>query len=203
LEYGAYEPHVSPDGERLFFKAVRPWPESWGRTPPLKYRRDVGKIWYVERTAQGWSEPRPIDRVANQDLVGISATREGTLYSSGIVKVAFESGRYRAPEWLGPPLNVMRPGGEHVGHPFIAPDESYIIFEKDIPGGRGWALHISFRRDDGGWTEPVNLAERMNFDRHQALPMVTPDGKYLFFTSGKDIYWVAATFIEDLRPPRH
>lgn len=32
-EYGAYEPHISPDGKRLYFKAMRPWPASWGKLP--------------------------------------------------------------------------------------------------------------------------------------------------------------------------
>jgi hypothetical protein len=38
------------------------------------------------------------------------------------------------------------------------------------------------------------------------LPVMSPDGKYLFFTAGErgksDIYWVEAKFLEDLRPGR-
>jgi hypothetical protein len=30
--------------------------------------------------------------------------------------------------------------------------------------------------------------------------MLSPDGKYLFFSAGGDIYWVSAKIIEDLRP---
>lgn len=166
----------------------------------MKYARDVGKIWFVERNDSGWSEPYILDRQANKDLMGISSTLDGTLYSSGIVRIGQDNSHYLEPEWLGPPLDVMTPGGEHVGHPFIAPDESYIIFEDKRTSGHGWALYLSFHLSGDRWSPPINLADRMKFSRNQSLPMVTPDGKYVFFTSGKSIYWVSAKFIEELRP---
>ena len=53
----------------------------------------------------------------------------------------------------------------------------------------------------------VNLGENVNSASFEARPCVTPDGKYLFFTSNRTddkemggIYWVDAAVIEDLKP---
>jgi hypothetical protein len=83
------------------------------------------------------------------------------------------------------------------GKPFIAPDESYLIFIRyDMPvsidGGRG--LYISFKRGDGSWTPAKNT------DLNGSLPKITPDGKYFFFSRGGDIYWMDAEIIENFKP---
>ena len=64
--------------------------------------------------------------------------------------------------------------------PFIAPDESFIIFSS-FRGGFGRSdLFISFRLDGGGWTRPKNMGGRIN--------------------SPGNIYWVDAGIIDELRP---
>lgn len=76
-------------------------------------------------------------------------------------------------------------------------------------GGRS-----SFRGPDGGWSEPVNLGAEVNSDELDYCPMLTPDGRYLFFSRRRsdppgsgwpgvisgDVYWVDAAMIERLRP---
>ncbi|MBU8923108.1 MAG: hypothetical protein KOO63_14915, partial [Bacteroidales bacterium] len=89
-------------------------------------------------------------------------------------------------------------------HPFIAPDESYIIFNSPRPGGKGEAdLYMSYRQKDGSWGEVINL-EALNTPYGDWGATVTRDGKYLFFTRNMtgqgDIYWVRADFIEEMRP---
>jgi hypothetical protein len=73
------------------------------------------------------------------------------------------------------------------------------------PDGVGAAdLYISFSRADGSWTAPVNMGEPMNSPSHDRCPIVTYDGRYLFFTSHRngnsDNYWVDARIIEGFRP---
>ena len=86
-------------------------------------------------------------------------------------------------------------------HPFIAPDESYLIFDSNRPGGFGETdLYVCFRDSRGNWSEAVNLGETINSSEGIGLAMISPDGKYLFYTYRNDIYWVDANIIETLRP---
>jgi hypothetical protein len=43
-------------------------------------------------------------------------------------------------------------------------------------------LYINFRRD-GAWTKAVNLGPKVNSSALDFCPIVSPDGKYFFFTS--------------------
>jgi Tol biopolymer transport system component len=113
--------------------------------------------------------------------------------------------------------------------PFIAPDESYIIFlRRDRENSSNTDLFISFRKNDGSWTKAKNMGEPINSNALEICPSISPDGKYFFFTSYRsfhksysevpltyekkirildspgnglgDIYWVDARIIEELRP---
>ncbi|MBN2184658.1 MAG: PD40 domain-containing protein [Candidatus Krumholzibacteriota bacterium] len=95
---------------------------------------------------------------------------------------------------------------ESDAHPFIAPDESYMIFNSLRPGGAGKGdLYISYREKDGSWGDAINL-EALNTSEADWGATVSPDGKYIFFTrnitGNGDIYWVSSKIIEDLRPGR-
>ena len=84
--------------------------------------------------------------------------------------------------------------------PFIAPDGSYLLFTRfGHEDNHGFAdLWISFPDDAGGWTEPLNLGERIN-SVAGICPIVSPDGSMLFFNGSGDNYWVGAGVIEELR----
>jgi len=89
--------------------------------------------------------------------------------------------------------------------PFVSPDESYIIFSSDRDGnGNGYNacdLFISFKDADNRWTKPINMGNKINTDKIERFPWVSPDNKYLFFVRGfGDIYWVSASVIKELRP---
>ena len=96
----------------------------------------------------------------------------------------------------------------HEWDPFIAPDESYLIFCSTKPGGFGGDdFYISFKDSNNKWSEPVNLGELINSPASDNRPYVTNDGKYFFYTSSKrgnrDIYWVDARFLDQFRPKNH
>ncbi|MCK7537944.1 MAG: hypothetical protein MZV63_46820 [Marinilabiliales bacterium] len=60
-------------------------------------------------------------------------------------------------------------------------------------------LFVSFRNPDGTWSEAIDLSGH-GLDPHGKSAKISPDGKYLFFGTNGDIYWVASALIEDLRP---
>lgn len=137
-------------------------------------------------------------------------------------------GKYSPPENIGNHENAINTDYHEVD-PFIAPDESYLIFTSNRPGGFGDAdLYICYRKPDGAWTKAINMGPSINTEAVEFCPSVTPDGKYLFFSSNRllfqrysnhpisydekikildspgngrgDIYWVSAKIIESLKP---
>ena len=179
-------PFVTPDGNSVFFCSSRPSAKSGTRG----HRRE---FWFVERSGVGWTEPHKVD--FGRDLEGIvafpSVAANGNLYFNGILDSPssdiyvsrFENGRYHTPESLGPTVNSG--AGNH--HPFIAPDESYLLFdshrEEDTFGAND--LFISLRQEDGTWSAAKNLGPKVNTSFGDMSPYVSADGKYLFFTSSR------------------
>jgi Tol biopolymer transport system component len=197
------DPLFSFDGQRLYFISTRPKKEKAGSSD--------WNIWYVERTDADWSEPINIGPPVNSDVdeYYVSLTKDGTIYFSSnragglgsfdIYRSRFVDGHYAKPENLGASINT-----KYLEHdPFIAPDESYILFTSvDRPEGFGTGdLYISSRRKDGTWTKSKNMGKAFNTSGYDFCPIVSPDGKYFFFTRRGDIYWVSVEAIQKLLLP--
>jgi Tol biopolymer transport system component len=176
------EPFISPDGSRLFFSSNRPVE---GETPNKDF-----DIWVVRRAGRGWGAPEhlgaPVGVGGDDDYPSVAAngtlyfgsTREGGKGRVDLYRVRRVKGKYRTAENLGDAINTP----ETEADPYIAPDESYLIFTSTRPGGFGRGdLYISFNRK-GVWTTPKNLGAKVNTDVFDYTPLVTPDGKYLFFS---------------------
>lgn len=209
-EYFFFNPIFSPDGERLYFISNRPME---------KNRKPQGfNNWYVERQGSGWSEPKHHGTIVNSsDEWGASITRGGTLYfasgckgsmgASDIFLSKLVNGQYTEPENLGVSVNTRA----RELYPFVAPDESYLLFISNRSAGeyggidQYFDIYVSFRRPDGSWTFATKLGCGINSGTFESTPIVSPDGKYLFFISQKnsragDAYWVNAGIIEELKP---
>jgi predicted alpha/beta superfamily hydrolase len=184
-KYFDKEPFVAPDGNRIFFASLRPV----GGVEP-KNRRDFN-IWFVEKTAGGWSEPNHVGPAVNSPAYENypSVAANGTLYFAGereggkggndLYRARLVNGKYEQVERLDE-LNTPNVDAD----PYIAPDESYLIFCSDRSGGFGSGdLYISFNRN-GKWTEPKNLGAAVNTAVFEYTPLISPDGKWLLFSRG-------------------
>lgn len=196
-EHGAGEISISPSGDRLYFGSRRPLPPSWGeQLRPGTREWGVGKIWFVERVGVGWGTPQILDKGVNKDLNGVSSTEDGTLYSSGIRRIRLDGGRFGQIEYLGPPLDILKAGGQFMGgHPFIAPDETFLLFNDRWPGHLGYAIFVSFRGPDDTWTQPVNVLQELGLERGGSVPVLSYDGKYLFYYAAGGFWWIDASVI--------
>jgi len=189
----SFEPLVTPDNKRLYFTWGKPIPGQPG--PPMN-------IFYVEREGEAWSavkNPGPPFNPAK--AMYMSSTVDGTIYTTDISegpgkeRIAASrkvGGEYKTLERLGPPINAAT----NSMYPFIAPDESYIVFVSRNPSEKfDNVLCVSLRKPDGSWGDPRTIDLGMKV----GLPFVTHDGKYLFFTAGEpgksDIYWVSASIL--------
>jgi len=200
------DPYITKDGKRLFF---------WSNGPLTKGGETTNNsdIWYVNKTESGWSEPYRLDSVINTKEWQIFPTVaiNGNLYftsnypdSKGrfdIYMSEYKDGKYIKPVNLGDSLNTAYLEQE----PYISPDESYIIFASDrhSPNTNDWDLYISFKKEDGTWSKAKNMGSDINTKAKDMAPLVTPDGKYLFFSSyrfgNSDVFWVDSKVITKLR----
>ncbi len=168
---------------------------------------------YKDRVGDGWSKRKSLGPMFDRDDWGImrlSASSKGTYVfddykSKDVIRISrIEGSERQAPVKLGPEIN----SGEWTAHPFIAPDESYLIWDSEREDGFGDSdLYISFKQANGSWGPAINMGEQVNSPGWDAYASVTPDGKFILFNRGidnenknVDIYWVDAGIIDALRP---
>jgi hypothetical protein len=48
---------------------------------------------------------------------------------------------------------------------------------------------VSFRQADGSWGQGIHMGDTINSAEADYCPMVTPDGKYFYYTQGNDLMW--------------
>jgi hypothetical protein len=192
-------PVLSFDNQQLHFYSKRPF-----GNPP---NNEKPRIWVVNRTEQGWGEPHLAfgKEHAEHIQTAFSCTKSGTFYYSGILKgvknnqgiykICQKDGIFGIPEPL--PSQINSPHQDWI--PFIAPDESYLIFSSDRLGSIGFFdLYISFRSKEDNWSEPLNLGPTINSEGSERFPGLSPDGKAFFFVRESEIYWMESAFIEKL-----
>jgi Tol biopolymer transport system component len=139
--------------------------------------------------------------VAKDGTIYFFSERDGGLGMADLYRSKPIEGSYTKVENLGVPINTNQDEID----PFIAPDESYLIFCSKARDGYGEQdLFISFKKPDGSWTEPANMGESINSSGNDWIPFVTPDNKYFFFGSNRngqdDIFWVDARVVEKSKP---
>lgn len=159
-QYSDADPFITPDGSRFYFISDR---------PVAGEAKSDTDIWMMNKTANGWSEPKnlgaPVNSETNEWYPTVAAN--GTIYfgseraggkgGSDLYRCRLTNGKYEAAENLGDMINTASNKFEG----FIAPDENYLIFvAAGHPEGRGGLdLYFTYQRD-GKWTKPVNWATR-------------------------------------------
>lgn len=178
-------PFFSKDGRTLYFISDRPVKDG-------DSAKTDSDIWKVEATGKGWSKPIHLDPPINssEDEYYPTLADNGTMYfasrrsgkGSDIYRCRFENGRYVAAENIGEAVNTQ----DNEFEPFIAPDESYLIFMATRPNGlKNAHLYISYNVN-GVWTKNVRLPSPFNSEGTDWCPKVTRDGKYFYFISTRN-----------------
>ena len=174
------DPVPHPDGEHIYFSSNRPLE---GDTPT-----DFD-TWYVEWREGYWGDPMNAGEVVNSDSsdVYVSFTGNGDMYfgsrrdtsSARRIYVSKSAGGELQP----PELVELVIAGKYpaVGNPCIAHDGSYIIFAAE--GEVGEADLFIARHNGGRWGPGRNLGAGINSEFNDYAPSISPDGRYLFFTS--------------------
>lgn len=172
----------SPDGKTLIFSSDS--------------ERNSGKphtLYYVTKEDNKWSQAKAFPESINTAAIEYyaSMTNDGKLYftreGSGIYYA--EGSNYETVKKVVLPKSYY-----YVSHPYISPDETFLLFDARGSNGNGSAdLYIAFKNGDS-FDEPINLGTHINTSDWDAMASLSPDGSILFFVreSGKnrDVYWV-------------
>ena len=130
----------------------------------------------IVRTDSGYDNAELVSPGYDEDVeIGI-----GDIFYSRLV-----NGEYSKPVGIGPEINT----GATETCPYIAPDESYIIFTRfDQTNYKNTGIFISRRDESGKWLPAVMLR---GGDRKSGglSPRISPDGKYLFYVNG-GMWWI-------------
>lgn len=173
---------LSQDGNIIVFASNRPI--NGNDQPSADFY-----VWKIVKKDGNWTEPQWLGSVFkgagyptisnNGNIYFFDDRVDG--YGKGDVYVStLKDGKYQRAINLGDSINTK---GYEVD-PFIAPDESYIIYASHLKKG---GLYISYKRNDKLWTKGIYMGDEIG-KGESICPSVSPDGKYLFFTSMRNVY---------------
>ena len=180
------DPYITADGKHFYFISDRPV-ETGGE------RQSHHDIWVMDKIESDWSAPRHLPTPINSDTDNFYPIilKNGTLYfgserkdSNGLGDiyraVPQKDGSYTV-ENLGAPVNTA--AGEYEA--FVTEDERMLLLAatKRPDSLGGYDLYVSHKLADGKWSEPANLGAEINSPERELSPKLTPDGKYLIWTS--------------------
>lgn len=173
---------------------------------------------YKEKFSPSLSQIKKYDIFKDIPIIGFATSAAGTQYfyeldfkdGSGHMSYSrLVNGKYETPKKMSDAVNR----GKYIAHPYIAPDESYLMWDAEKMDENTPDIYISFRQKDGSWSEAINMGDTINTAAYEQRPKVSPDGKYLFFWRGDkkvsadgstywegNPHWVDAKIIETLRP---
>jgi len=172
---------------------------------------------YRKRFSPSFTELNSFEPFKDIPIRGGALSAKGTYYfyvldlSDGTGYMSYSrliNGKYETPQRMSSAINR----GKYIAHPFIAPDESYLMWDAEKEDENRPDIYISFRNKDGSWGTAINMGAQINTPVYEQRAKVTPDGKYLFFWRGYSKtredgsryvvgspHWVDARVIEDLR----
>lgn len=185
-KYRIETPSISPDGSKFYFAL-----------PVRVDSFDNVKLYSMDRTSTGWSEPREMGQDINISIFQNCprAVKNGnfyfTSYSNGefhIYQSKLENGKYAKSKKLGTQLDKR-----NTADFCIAQDERFIIYEQH------YNLYITFN-EDGVWSSPISLGENINTKEYEGRPYISPDEKYLFFKRMNTQNWQGPNLQVELKP---
>ena len=154
--------HISPDNQTLYV---------------TEYGAQHSFISAMYRNTNGWTSPQKVARLQMPKGAGYpTSTNEGKIYFSSDGDIYMNDGVKNNKL----PATINSDDGEH--DPFIAQDESFLIVVRQVLGDSN--MFISFKQNDK-WSKLIKLPEPFNLDKIDGSPYVTPDKKYLFFSSNR------------------
>lgn len=177
------DPFISPDGATILFNS---------RRNPSGHKEKDLDVWMLKKKQGKWGKPFPVAAInSTEQETYATLSSKGNIYfgvnkaggyGAGDIYVSkLENGQYQSPTNVGFPINTDK----EEGNCSIAPDESYMIFSANGYEANygGFDLYISFNQN-GKWSIPINLGEKINTADNDFCPVMTQDNT-LYFSRSK------------------
>ena len=179
-EYNEHGMSFSPDGNSIYFSSTKP--------TNIEGVLETWHIWMSDKINGKWNKPRFVDiqNLRNKLVSHPTISNKGTMYfhvsnldytEMDIYHSKMANGEFEEAEKAI--ITMNSDAGKCT--PYISPNEEYLIFASI---GNQLDLLISYNDGQGNWTKTKRLSNKIN-SLGQGNPYVTPDNKFLFFTTGK------------------
>lgn len=184
-------PQITPDGKTLYFTREN-HPQNIG------YRNGKASqdIWKSEVDAHGYFLPatnlgRPINNKYHNSLCSITPDGQKALLmniylpgggmAKGLSIVVKKDGKWTQPK----PINIDNYYNKsQYGEYCLSVSGKIIVMaieRNDSYGGKD--IYVSFKKDDGNWTEPKNLGPVVNTQCSEVSPFLAADEKTLYYSN--------------------
>lgn len=141
---------------------------------------------------------------ADGDIYFYSYRKEG-FGDADLYYSEFVNGEYKPAKNMGPHINSEK--GDY--NPSISPCGNILVFNsiyRENDKRNDHDIYVAFRKKDGSWSKAVNAGDVINTEYIESKAVITPDGKYLLFSSNKDsdngfhnIYWVDIKIFDEIK----
>jgi len=180
-EFRDFNPFITPDGQYLIFYRMS-----------YEGHETAKGSYVVDRIDDTWGEPRFL-----VDLYCVTTTDFATFYCTlgsreneeghDLASMTLQGEILTAPQALPGEINSEA----WDAHGCISGDGRCLVFDSKRPGTLDRVdMYLSCRCVDGTWSAAVNLGPTINTG-HRHMPMLSADGKVLFFSADDDIWWVS------------
>ncbi|RIJ37049.1 tetratricopeptide repeat protein [Pontibacter oryzae] len=182
-EYSDYVPVLMPDDKAMLFTTRRP--DKGRKSLDANGAEQIR----ITRMQQGnWQESElflETQQQMPQHAVVSVAPHGKELYTffadKGLhVSYKLQSGDWTQPELLKAPFNQ----GSREPSLFVTDDGKFAFFSSDRTGGYGGLdLYVSYKKEDGSWSEALNLGPEVNTPYDEDAPFVDTATNTLYFSS--------------------
>lgn len=182
-------PVISTKGDILYFFVADHPDNKFG----TKGSQD---IWYTERTSSGeWRDAVHMTAPLNQQRYNqvMSIINEGNTLlvrgGTGKSSEGFSLTHKQGDSWSQPqPLRIEGYGsmrnGVYSGGVMTQDGKVLIMYFNELKGKKISDLYVSFLKDNGQWSKP-KFIEALNTRHDEFGPSLDPDGKTMYFSSGR------------------
>ncbi len=193
-----WDPSPTPDGRYLYFTA-----------DSRQGGHGRSDIWVSEKKNGEWQLPVNLGKSINSfrdetiddvsvdgNILKLSGNFRGSLGEFDIYFAEKDEEGWKSLTHLPPPINTIY----HEESGCLTADGKALLFTSDRPGGVGpyvpinrhfyhgsnmgnMDIYVSLKKDDGSWSEPINLGTAINTPFAERSVFLHPDGKTLYFSS--------------------
>jgi peptidoglycan-associated lipoprotein len=160
-------------------------------------------LFYAKRTERGnWLDPEPLSGNVNglfNEGPAVFSANDSVLYFTrnnyvsntigknkdnvNVLKV-FEA-RFVDGEWLIVDELKIGNGDYSIAHPAISNDGNKLYFASDMPWGYGGTDIYYCKKENGVWSQPVNMGPKINTEGNEAFPFIWKDSTIYFSSDGQ------------------